>query len=650
MFDKGQWIWYETSAKADSYGEFYDSFSFEGQQVTLSVSCDSNYAAYINGKLAAFGQYADFEHYKVADSVDVTASCKKGKNHLAIIVWHYQEASSAYSPQKAGLLYELRSASDILAYSATATLCRESHVYRIGQKKLITGQMGFSFEYDANKEDGWMTGSLTDFSAAVPIDKTMDLHLRPNKKLTLEDRCPSALMVCESVSEYRYLFDLTREEVGFLDLEVSSDTAQPLTIAYSEHLIEGTTKVPRIIGGRDFSVVYHTKPGKNSYMNPFRRLGARYLEICCKYPITVAYAGIRPTMYPLTRTSFAPKSDLDRRIYEICVRTLELCLHEHYEDCPWREQCFYAMDSRNQMLCGYIAFHEFEAVRAGLSRFGQDRHESGFLSICCPNASDAHLFIPSFSLHYFTAVDEYTRYSKDTTLALEVYDKLTSLLKNFAANKKDGLLTCLSGKAWNFYEWRPMLDGSLESVLTQTPKEAPNVDIILNALYCLALTHMAAIADAIGYDSAPYTQEASEIRDAIRSAFYRPDTGLFSTFIEVEHYSETANALSILCGAAADDTALFIAEQMTVNPDRFVPASLSMKCFPYDALLMADREKYGPWVLDQIRYRYKIMLDAGSTTVWEDEEGAAAFDNAGSLCHGWSSIPIYYCYILQDLL
>ena len=35
------------------------------------------------------------------------------------------------------------------------------------------------------------------------------------------------------------------------------------------------------------------------------------------------------------------------------------------------------------------------------------------------------------------------------------------------------------------------------------------------------------------------------------------------------------------------------------------------------------------------------MLDAGSTTVWETEEGSKAFDNAGSLSHGWSAVPVY---------
>ncbi len=33
---------------------------------------------------------------------------------------------------------------------------------------------------------------------------------------------------------------------------------------------------------------------------------------------------------------------------------------------------------------------------------------------------------------------------------------------------------------------------------------------------------------------------------------------------------------------------------------------------------------------------------AGSTTCWETQYGAADFNNAGSLCHGWSALPVYY--------
>ena len=66
-----------------------------------------------------------------------------------------------------------------------------------------------------------------------------------------------------------------------------------------------------------------------------------------------------------------------------------------------------------------------------------------------------------------------------------------------------------------------------------------------------------------------------------------------------------------------------------------------MKCFKYDALLFID-ENYREIIIDDIRKKYKKMLDNNSTSVWEVLSGAKAFDNAGSLCHGWSATPILY--------
>ena len=67
-----------------------------------------------------------------------------------------------------------------------------------------------------------------------------------------------------------------------------------------------------------------------------------------------------------------------------------------------------------------------------------------------------------------------------------------------------------------------------------------------------------------------------------------------------------------------------------------------MKTFKYDALLKTDEKKYKERVFEEIRKDYKRMLDADSSGTWETIDGAVAFDNAGSLCHGWSAIPVYY--------
>ena len=77
-----------------------------------------------------------------------------------------------------------------------------------------------------------------------------------------------------------------------------------------------------------------------------------------------------------------------------------------------------------------------------------------------------------------------------------------------------------------------------------------------------------------------------------------------------------------------------------------IECSLSMKVLEYEALLNTDTETYRNFVLQEIRSNYKRMLDSGSNTVWETINGASDFDNAGSLCHGWSAVPIIYYHRL----
>jgi len=75
-----------------------------------------------------------------------------------------------------------------------------------------------------------------------------------------------------------------------------------------------------------------------------------------------------------------------------------------------------------------------------------------------------------------------------------------------------------------------------------------------------------------------------------------------------------------------------------------------MKTFMYDALLAVDSTKYSEWVLNMIRSDYGYMLSQGATAAWETIEGPDALSGTGSLCHGWSAIPVYYYHRLKKNL
>lgn len=629
---------------ADEYGEFYDSFEYHGGKISISISADSNYALYLNGVQVSFGQYADYPYDKVYDSVDLTPYCKIGENHLAVIVWYYGiDTTSVYYPGKAGVLYDVICNGASVCVSGTRTRSRFSRAYVSHRSKIITGQLGLSFAYDAAQEDDWMLGQGADFSESVLVEGPSLMRPRPTKKLILEK--PQRAVCLNRCGDTIRVFDLGIHTVGFLQIETDSDEEQWLKISYAEHLTDGAVRGK--ISSRDFSVEIKVKKGKTTYMNPFRRLAAVYLQVESEKALNDVQVSIVPTSYPIVEKPRPVMNALQSEIYDISIRTLKHCMHEHYEDCPWREQALYCMDSRNQMLFGYYAFGETVFPRANLELISKDKREDGLLSICFPIKMD--LVIPSFSLHWFTSCAEYLRYSGDRAFLSEIYPKLQSVLGAFLSriDERNGLVMPFEGKEyWNFYEWSDGLDEKefFDEKTRRLGLHYTEPHLVLNVLLSLALQRMAEISDALSLENR-YAQMAEDLNTAIRAHFWSAKKNLFFDRYSTQKYSVLGNALAILCGACEQNEAETLCEKIWNDPS-FTKISLSMKCFLYDALLLVHKEKYREVILSDIERIYRPMVECGVGTVWETEDGWHDFNDAGSLCHGWSALPIYYYHIL----
>lgn len=620
-FSQARWIWLHKEDKKDEYGKFFSCFYASKKQSFCRISCDGDYTLFINGKYVASNQYGDFEHYKIYDEIDITEYLINGENEFSVLVWHFGEDSQRYVSARAGVIFEIEQDGEILLSSNENVLCRKNEAYLNGYCKKITPQLGFSFLYNANKEK---YGNLV---PAALVEKKCTFYKRPVGKLKLLSR--KGITVLKNEGNY-YLVDLGEETVGLPVLEFTSQTEQKILVAWGEDLQNG--HVRRIIGDRDFSFEYIAKQGENSYINYMLRLGCRYLELYSEAPIKLKYLGVIPQIYPVREKPFKTENVLDKRIYDVCVRTLKLSMMEHYVDTPWREQCLYAFDSRNQMLCGYYAFENGNAeyARANLLLMSKDKRDDGLLSICYPCGMD--LTIPSFSLYYFMAVKEYIDYTGDTSLGEEVYEKLLSLIDVFIQNRQNGLFAKFEGiNHWNFYDWSEYLQGKLYEYDIAEP------DLIINCLFILALENLQEITRKIN-EPFGYDEILVETKINARKAFYNEKMDAYALTEKGKEFTVLGNSLAILSGVA--DNADELCERIIKG--EFTDCSLSMKCFKYDALLLTDKAKWKGQVLDEIRINYKKMLDAGAKSVWETIEGASAFDNAGSLCHGWSAIPVYY--------
>ena len=629
IFEKSKFIWIDDE-NIDTYGEFYATFKADNSPV-CRLSVDGDYTLFINGKYVSSNQYGDYEHYKIYDEIDLSGYIVRGENHFAILAHHFGKDSQRYKKYQAGVIFEVVENNEIILASDENILSRKSYAYISGIGREITGQLGFSYTYDAKKEDLWQVGQGENLKKSVGVSKKCDFYPRPNKKLVLKDTVYGDVITNENGTHF--VIDLGKEVTGLLTFELSGKA--DINIAYGESLTDG--RVRKIIGGRNFSIDYFSKDGINIFTHYMLRFACRYLEINATSPVVLHKIGVIPQVYPVKRKEIPVLNETDKKIYEACVNTLELCMMEHYVDCPWREQCLYAFDSRNQMLSGYYAFEygNLEYVRSNLLLMSKDRRDDGLMSICYPCGID--LTIPSFSLHYVTSVKEYLLHTKDVSLFFEVKGKMDEILSTFVSRIENGLVPTFEGyNHWNFYDWSPYSEGALFQ------KANKEFDFLLNCLLIIALKNYRNICDLTNC-SFDYENVLLELQKATKKSFFDKEKGLF--FVKEDgSYTELANSLGILAELCTQDEEKFIANALKNN--ELISCSLSFKCFKYDALLYVN-EQYKDDVFSEIRKTY-LKMAKRTNTVWETDEGEVAFDNAGSLCHGWSAIPIYYYNKLSD--
>lgn len=628
VFSQAKWIWIHGENKPDEYAEFL--FDFQGdttKKYTLFLTADSNYNVYLNGQLVGFGQPTDYPHYKIYDGFSFE-NVRSGANTVKIVVWYYGDDTQAYIKDDAGAIFALEADGETVYASSEKTLGRLCTEYVNYRMKNITVQLGLGYKYDATAVND------APFTPATVREKGRNFAARSIEKIVLGERVPVEI----TRTDRGWLVDMKEETVGFLDLEFESDRDALVNVAYGEYLMNG--KVNRFLGGcADFSADYVAKKGKNAYVNYFRRFAGRYLEVTTDAELTITYIGLRPTDYPLKAKPVNFRSELHNRIYQTSVKTLLACMHEHYEDCPWREQALYNIDSRNEMICTYEAFGDYRFARSNLVLMTKGLRKDGLLSICFPAGRD--IPIPSFSMIYPVQVYEYIQYSGDKSILDETFETVETIVNTFIRrmDKNKNLIADFPYPYWNFYEWSKGSDNADQIERRADDVYPEKFDLILNTEFLFVIGYYKKLCKMVG-KSFEFDEEA--FKKSIVHTFYVPEKGLFKARdIGEPYYTTLGNSYALLCGLGGKE----LAEKLVLG-EGLVPITLSMNVYLYDALLRIDKN-YKTFILEDLDKKYGKMLDAGATTFWETELGAQDQGHTGSLCHGWAAMPIYYYRLLN---
>ena len=642
-----------------------------GAPLRLRISVDSDFFLEINGTFAAFGQYPDYHAHKVYEECDLSEFGLSGETHFRLVLTSQNCDTSTDRREHPMVIFELSEGDGrVLWASGEDTVLYRTDRYRDGGVPLVTGQLGFSFDCDLTAP---VCGARAETVLVDPAPVTYEP--RPIQQLTLNKRMRTVQVLgCPFADEQptapfgvrmqsaRYLekdergdgialiYDLGVESVGFVELHLDLPHDADVLIGWGEHLDDGRVRTDT--GGRCFAARCRMCKGENRFFYPLRRLGLRYLQLhVYAQEVEPVYVGITPVEYCLSAPAPCPVDDpLHRSIYQVCLRTLQHCMHDHYEDCPWREQALYTMDSRNQMLCGYVAFDERAMPRASLELIARSyRPHDQLLELCSP--ARVSITIPAFSAIFPVQVAEYVAHTGDVDFARQTMPVLLGIAEGFfARTSPEGLQACYpDAEHWNFYEWQTGLEGKIGGSVAA---DEMTYDAPLCCFVSMAYGALSQLLLALGDEQGAqcWQQRRDDLNRALHAAFYDAERATYTTYIrqksgERYHRTQLTGSLAVLCGACPEQALPAVLAALATDTT-LLPVTLSHSIFRYQALLR-ERARYADFVLEEIGRIWGEMLSSGATTFWETAIGAPDFGGAGSLCHGWSAIPVYIYHLLS---
>ncbi|MDD3925082.1 MAG: family 78 glycoside hydrolase catalytic domain [bacterium] len=694
--DKASWIWLDGSSDSPhQYVCFRKAFLLRDlpEAARLGISADSDFVLYVNGTEAGRGQFSDYPERKTYTELKIESYLKAGFNLINVLAYYRGCDSSEYRSGRPGLLSALVTdvEDDIVSDDSWSALSHPA--FGCGDMPRVTPQMGFTTFFDARLDIPWMEDDYDDSAwpcAVVTAGPGQGPELRPRPVAPLKTggwrsllytaygkvkrrrkeegtfaeimdrdvlkhkrfpRMPALKLVVglpPKDADGRYLsIDHEREEVGLLSICVDASEGTVLDIAHGEHL-DDNGRVRARIGTRNFADRYICRQGRNHFILPFRRLGARYLEVHItgmKAPMTVYELCLRPLELEIDfRGGFQTGDATAVQIYDTGRRTLHLCMHEHFEDCPWREQSLYAFDSRNQALYGYYAFGNYDFAGVSLDLLGRGIRPDGLLELCAPARVPVN--IPCFSLVWITALAEHMLYSERMDLFTDYQAQIDSMLERVFCRLDDatGLYRLPAGDGlWHFYDWQDGLDGYSGEFFRES---ADRFDAPYNLFLCEALTAYACMLRQSGLveKAREMDDRRSELGRVIVKAFWDKNRTLLATYLidgKRHHFSELVQCMAMHTSILSASRITEVSNRLLDDREELVPVTLSSmiyKVFAFRNLGEAARSV----IAREVAEIWGKMLDAGATTFWETVDGAAAFDGAGSLCHGWSALPVYY--------
>jgi hypothetical protein len=625
-----QWIVPDTKAdmsKPNIWLCFRKTFDVENVPGHLyaNIAADSKYWLWINGRpvVAEGGLKRGPNPYDTYyDSIEIAPYLKKGKNLIAVLVWHFGRNSFSHNNSgQAGLIFnavspEIRLTSDsswnAAMHPAYQTAGSPQPNFRLAERNVL---------FDAGKDiPGWTSEDFNDtqfkpvkLKGRPPVSPWNNLIPRPIpmwKDYGLKDyvNAPSFPLVSDG-KEIECPLPYNAQLQPYFEIEAQAGLAVDI-------------RTDDYRGGGEYGIrtCYITKEGNQAFECPAWMNGHKVIY---SFPegVRVLSLKFRETGYDTEFAgNFQCSDTFFNGLWQKASRTLYVTMRDNYMDCPDRERAQWWGDAVIEIGESFYALSPSSHLLA----------KKAILELCAWQRRDGVLYSPVPSGNWNIELSQqslagigwygiwnYYLHTGDEKTLMNAYPGAKRYIDLWHVNS-EGKVNHRKTK-WDWGDWGENVD----------------VSLLEAEWYYLALKGLRAMADVSGMtdDAGVYEEKMRLIKENFRKNYWSSRYKAYRSAGYKDKTDDRANALAVVAGLADikdyPDIRRVLSTDFHASPymEKYVLEALFLMGFEEDALA-------------RMKKRYAEMVQSPYSTLWEGWEIGSQEYGGGTYNHAWSGGPL----------
>ena len=626
-------------------------------QCCIDITGRSQFKLFVNGESILFGPCRSVKDIAYYDTLDIAPWLKAGENRIVMQVFSYPEKTGAES----GPNY-------CYGDNDGPAVCIDGKIgdkdpgapenwkiwldrgqgfnnhstFLMGSNETVDGALMLEnpfFKPDWD-ESALLPAAVVQAMAHDPfgVRRGKDFEPRPIKLLYRKEKTFAdwqTRAVAANSSE-RFVLDAGELTTAYFRIGFQGGKGAKVTLTYAESYYQKDENGKTYKGVRDDTTGFiegihdeYTVGGDTVY-EPFRFRTFRFVEVCVETgdaPLTILPQAYIETAYPLNNCKKPVFTDPRKeKLYDVAFRTLQMCAHDTYEDCPYYEQLMYACDTRLEMLFTYAATDELALPRQAIRLFGSSLQNNGFTQARFPSRDSQT--IPMFALHFVLMLEDYLRESGDKDFVRSYIPTAERIVETFLAKRTDSDMIAPQGY-WDYFDWTEPWS---KRTFATTPSAALDGESALqNLFFVFAVQSLCRLLPQFerGDLAARYEAECAALLRLVEERCWVAERGLYKEGAFTDEFSQHTQIYAVLTGLAEGERAASMMEQV-LSDETLVQCSFMQRYYLFRAL-----EKAGMYDRTEALWQsWQEFIDLHCTTFPE-----TPYDPRSD-CHAWSALPL----------